>query len=116
MNETRSFPKKFVVVFVERMGAFLRHNNILIDVLTTLAPYVFCPRQAAFRAFDKGNTPGLPLQNSKAPAVPEVLCGCVVAKEKPPCALAPAFQFFVLPFPCYHAVCRVYIENFWGNS
>jgi hypothetical protein len=26
---------------------------------------------------------GLALQNSKVPAVPRVLCGCVVAKEKP---------------------------------
>ncbi len=45
----RGFPKKyFVAVFVERMGVFLRHNNILIDVLTTSAPYVSAPsRQPA---------------------------------------------------------------------
>ena len=65
------------------MGVFLRHNNILIDLLTTPAPCVLCPGQAARRAFDKGNTSGLALQNSKAPAVPQVLSGCVVAKENP---------------------------------
>ncbi len=70
-QKIRTFPKKlFVAMFIERMGAFLRHNNILIDLLTTPAPCVLCPGQAACRAFDKSNARGLPLQNSKVPAVP----------------------------------------------
>jgi len=76
-------PKSFFAVFIEHLGGFLRHNNILIDVLTPPAPCVSCPGQAARRAFDTGNTAGLALQNSKAPAVPQVRCGCVVAKENP---------------------------------
>ncbi len=83
------------------MGVFLRHNNILIDLLTTPAPCVSRPGQGLCKAFDKENTPGLALQNLKVLAVPAALSGCVVAKEKPPCALAPAFQFFVL---LYYAV------------
>ena len=71
MIGNQEFPQIFfIAVFVERLGAFLRHNNILIDVLTTPAPCVFCLGQAVRRAFGKGNAPGLPLQNSKAPAVP----------------------------------------------
>jgi len=73
----------FFAVFIEHMGIFLRHNHILIDLLTTPAPCVSCPGQAACRAFDTGTTSGLALQNSKAPAVPQVRCGCVVAKKNP---------------------------------
>ena len=73
----------FFAVFIEHMGVFLRHNHILIDLLTTPAPCVSCPGQAACRAFDKGNTSGLALQNLEVPAVPQVRCGCVVAEKNP---------------------------------
>jgi len=63
-------------------------------MVTTPAPYVSCIGQAACRDFDKGNAMwGLALHNSKAPAVPEVLYGCVVAQENPHVLL---FRFPVL--------------------
>jgi hypothetical protein len=66
--------------------------------VTTPAPYVsLCIGQAACRAFDKGNARGsLALHNPKAPAVPVVLFGCVVAQENPHAHLlqfATAFSF-----------------------
>ena len=76
-------PKSFFAMFIEYMGVFLRHNNILIDVLTTPAPCVSCHGQAARRAFDKGNTSGLALQNLTVPAVPKVRCSCVVVEKNP---------------------------------
>ena len=97
------------------MGVFLRHNNILIDLLTTPAPCVLCPGQAARRAFDKGNTSGLALQNSKVPAVPEVLSGCVVAQEKPPCARASDFRLFLFPVR-HNDVCDVHAHKRQGKQ
>ena len=75
-------PKKIFCCWVYRAhGGFLRHDNRVIGFChDDPAPYVSCIRQAACRAFDKGNVMGgLALHNSKAPAVPEVLTDCVVA-------------------------------------
>jgi hypothetical protein len=84
----------FASVFIGHRGAFLRHNNIFIELLTTPAPCVSCNGQAACRAFDKGNnTSGLALQNLKVPAVPEAMSGCVVAQEKPPVPLLPIYGY-----------------------
>ena len=55
----RTFPKKFFCCWVYRAhGGFLRHNNRVIGFCHDPAPYVSCIRQAACRAFDKGNVMG----------------------------------------------------------
>ncbi len=50
-------------------------------------------------------TGDLALHNPQVPAVLVVLNGCVVAREKPLCAVAPVYYIFVLSFSCFHAIC-----------
>jgi hypothetical protein len=77
----RTFPKKFFVVgFIEHLGVFYATTIELLVSATR-------PRHLTYRV--SGRQPvepstremqwGLALHNSKAPAVPEVLTGCVVA-------------------------------------
>ena len=77
-------PKSFFVAgFIEHMGVFYATTIGLLAFVTTPAPYVSCIGQAACRDFDNGNAMGLALHNPKAPAVPVVRYGCVVAQENP---------------------------------
>ncbi len=101
---------------MERIGIFLCHNNILIGVLHDPGTLRIGYGAGRFQSLrERESIGGLALHNSQIPAVLVVLSGCVVAREKPLCALAPVCYCFVLSFSCYHAVCWISKGNFWGT-
>jgi hypothetical protein len=94
-------PKSFIVVtgFMEHMGVFY--------ATTICYGFLSLPRKLTSRASGrqrvKPSTRGMPwglaLHNIKAPAVPEVLYGCVVAQENPPVLVREVATSLFFPFP-----------------
>jgi hypothetical protein len=86
-----TFPKNiFIIAGIGRMGFFYTTTIRLLACVTTPAPCVSCPWQAASRAFDKGNAMGSATAKSKgscrSTGAERLCCGY----EKPH---APLLQF-----------------------
>ena len=114
----QDFPSKhFVGACIERLGVFLSHNNILMrrhhDPGTLRILYGAGSFQRLRHGGCKGVSDTAKFEGTcRSTGTVRLCCGI----EKPPGALVPFCQFFILLFSCSHAVCQIFRNNFRGKS